>query len=102
MLADHTIVRFVDEAGSAMDSVYASSQRTGSQRTGETEIITKWAPFYVLQIARWLAFLIDDLAHKGAYACRIQALLGIEEHFAIFMNEDSYLKSRRRWSTYTH
>jgi hypothetical protein len=95
MLADHTVVRFSDEAGSLMDTVYAASQRTG-----ETEVATKWAPLYVLQLARWLSFLIDDLAQKGAYVYRIGALLGLEEHFAIFMNEDVYLKSRRTWSTY--
>jgi len=76
-------------------TVYAASQRTG-----ETEVATKWAPLYVLQLARWLSFLIDDLAQKGAYVYRIGALLGLEEHFAIFMNEDVYLKSRRTWSTY--
>ena len=88
-------VRFVGEAGNVMESVYAASQRAG-----ETEIITKWVPLYVLQLARWLTFLIDDLAQKGAYVCRIGALLGVGEHFAIFMNEDSYLKGRRTWSTY--
>jgi hypothetical protein len=95
MFADNAVVTFVDEAGGLMKSVYAASQRTG-----ETEIATKWAPFYVLQLARWLTFLIDDLAQKGAYIHRIGALLGLEEHFGIFMNEDAYLKSRRTWSTY--
>jgi hypothetical protein len=94
MLAD-AVVRFTDEAGTSMDTVYAASQCTG-----ETEVATKWAPFYTLQLARWLTFLIDGLAQKGAYVCRIGALLGLEEHFAIFMNEDVYLKSRRTWSTY--
>ena len=95
MFADNAAVTFVDEAGSLINSVYA-----GSQRTGETEVATKWAPLYVLQLARWLTFLIYDLAQKGAYVCRIEQLLGLEEHFAIFMNEDAYLKSRRTWSTY--
>jgi hypothetical protein len=95
MLADNTVVSFTHEAVSLIDSVY-----TASQRTGETEVVTKWAPLYVLQLARWLTFLIDDLAQKGAYVYRIGALLGLEEHFAIFMNEDVYLKSRRTWSTY--
>jgi hypothetical protein len=95
MLADNTVARYTNESGRAIDTVYGASQRTG-----ETEVVTKWAPFYVLQLARWLTFLIDELAQKGAYTYRIQALLGIEEHFSVFFNEDSYLKSRRTWSTY--
>jgi len=77
MFADHATVGFVGEAGKVLESVYAASQRTG-----ETEVITKWVPLYVLHLARWLTFLIDDLAQKGAYVCRIGALLGVGEHFA--------------------
>ena len=95
MLEDHTMVRFTDEAGGSMDTVYAASRRTG-----ETDVARKWAPLYVLQLARWLAFLISDLSHEGAYRHRIEALLGLNEHFAIFINHDAYLKSRRTWSIY--
>jgi hypothetical protein len=95
MLADNTVVQHVNEAGSLIDTVYGASQHTG-----ETEVVTKWAPLYVLQLARWLTFLIDELAQKGAYTYRIGAVLGIEEHFSVFFNEDRYLKSRRTWSTY--
>jgi hypothetical protein len=95
MFVDNAVVSFTNEAGSSIGSVYAASRRTG-----ETEVVTKWAPLYVLQLARWLTFLIDELAQKGAYTCRIGALLGMEEHFSIFMNEDVYLQSRRTWSTY--
>jgi hypothetical protein len=49
MLEDHATIRFINEAGGIMNSVYAASLRTG-----ETEIANKWAPLYVLQLARWL------------------------------------------------
>ena len=95
MLGDRTSVHFTDEAGRTMNTVYAASHRTG-----ESDIARKWAPLYVLQLARWLTFILDDLSHEGAYRQRIQALLGLDEHFAIFKNDDQYLKGRRTWSIY--
>jgi hypothetical protein len=73
-IEDHSLVGFTDEAGGSIDSVYAASQRTG-----ETDVARKCVPFYVLEIARWLAFLISDLSREGAYYHRIKALLGLEQ-----------------------
>jgi hypothetical protein len=67
---------------------------------GETDIARKWAPLYVLQLARWVAFILADLSQDGAYRRRIEVLLGLEEHFIKFKNDDRYLKSRRTWSIY--
>ena len=82
-----------DEAGAALNTVYALSYHTG-----ETKIVRRWAPVYVLQIARWLAFTLYDLSHAGAYEHRIGALVGLHEHFVAFMNDDRVLKSRRVWT----
>jgi hypothetical protein len=95
MLKDKAFVHFTDEAEGTMDTVYAASRRTG-----ETEVARKWAPFYILQLARWLSYLLSDLSKEGAYSHRIEALLGLDEHFVIFRNDDSLLKSRKSWSIY--
>jgi hypothetical protein len=95
LLGNHASVRMTDESGGALNTMYAASRRTG-----ETDIARKWAPLYVLQLARWLTFILDDLSHDGAYRRRIEALLGLDEHFAIFKNADRDLKSRRTWSIY--
>jgi hypothetical protein len=65
-----------------------------------TRIVQKFGPFYALQIVRWLAFLISDLADIGAYKERITPLFGLGEPFKFFRLEDSYLRQRRRWSIY--
>jgi hypothetical protein len=90
-----SFVNMTDEAGGHMDTMYAASRRTG-----ETDIARKWAPLYVLQLARWLSFLIDSLSHEGAYQRRIEALLGLDEYFVLFKDDDRYLKGRRTWSIY--
>ncbi len=41
---------------------------------------------------------MDDLSCIGAYEMRIEALLGLGEYFAMFLNDDAFLKSRRTWS----
>jgi hypothetical protein len=92
---DHMFVHYTDEGGSTMDTVFEASKRTG-----ETAVARRWAPVYVLQLARWLSYLIADLSYEGAYKHRIEALLGLDEHFVIFRNEDKFLKSRRTWSIY--
>jgi antitoxin component of RelBE/YafQ-DinJ toxin-antitoxin module len=43
---------------------------------------------------------IKNEAAAALKAMGLTVLLGLEEHFAIFMNEDVYLKRRRTWSTY--
>lgn len=95
MLSEHALVRFTDESGNIMNTVYSASRRSG-----ETDIARKWIPLYILQLARWLTLMLDHLSHEGAYGHQIDALLGLDEHFAIFANEDAYFKSRRTWSIY--
>jgi hypothetical protein len=66
---------------------------------GATRIVQKFGRFYTLQIVRWLAFLISDLARIGAHQ-RITPLFGLGEPFKFFRLDDSYLRRRRRWSIY--
>lgn len=92
---DHSMVVHTDEAGNSMNTVFAAVHRMG-----ETDIARKWVPLYVLQLARWMALLIADLSHEGGYQRRIEALFGLDEHFALFRHNDRFLKSRKTWSIY--
>lgn len=95
LLSDRALVHYTDEAGNTLNTVFAATHRTG-----ETDVARKWVPLYVLQLTRWMAYLLYDLSHVGAYEKSIDALRGLDEHFAIFRNEDHLLKGRRTWSIY--
>ena len=69
-------------------------------RAGATRIVQKYGRLYVMQLIRWLSMIIWELSHKGAYELRIEALLGLDEPFRIFCNEDRYLIGRKTWSIY--
>ncbi|WP_319577337.1 hypothetical protein [uncultured Desulfobacter sp.] len=65
-----------------------------------TTVVQKYGRLYTMQIIRWLASMLYELSHQGAYELRIQALLGLHEPFTIFLNDDLYLRSRKTWSIY--
>ncbi|MBU4230986.1 MAG: hypothetical protein L6277_16360 [Desulfobacterales bacterium] len=95
LLGGITIVMHHDEQEKKIDNLEAKMIQTGA-----TRIVQKYGRLYTLQIVRWLAFLITDLSHIGAYQHRIEPLLGLDEYFGIFMNNDAYLKDRKTWSIY--
>lgn len=65
-----------------------------------TRVVQQYGRMYVLQIIRWISSIVFELSHTGAYERGIEALLGLHEPFAIFRNEDAYLRRRKRWSIY--
>lgn len=65
-----------------------------------TAVVQKYGRLHTLQIVRWLASILYELAHHGAYEKRIEALLGLNEPFILFYNEDELLRRRKRWSIY--
>jgi hypothetical protein len=69
-------------------------------RTGQTAVVQKYGRLYTLQIVRWLASILEALSFSGAYRQRIEPLLGLEEPFRIFGNDDHYLRDRKTWSIY--
>lgn len=71
------------------------------KRGSVTRIVQKYGRLYTMQIIRWLASIIFELSHLGAYEKRIQALLGLHEPFMIFMNKDNYFRDRKTWSIYS-
>lgn len=69
-------------------------------RTGQTAVVQKYGRLHTLQIVRWLASILWELSYAGAYQHRIEPLLGLEEPFKIFHNDDRYLRDRKTWSIY--
>lgn len=70
------------------------------QRAMATRVVQKYGRLYTLQIIRWLAFLISDLARKACHGHNFESFFGLDELFTIFMNEDSYLVKRKTLSLY--
>jgi hypothetical protein len=95
IMGDNSFILHSTEAGEPIRDI-----RTFFARSQVTRVLQKYGRLYTLQIVRWLASIIFDLSHRGAYEQRIQALLGLHEPFTIFMNEDKYLRDRRAWSIY--
>jgi hypothetical protein len=69
-------------------------------RAGLTSVVQKYGRLYTLQIIRWLASILFELSHLGAYERRIEPLLGLHEPFTMFLNDDLYLKNRKTWSIF--
>ncbi len=70
-------------------------------KRGRANIVAqKYTRLYVLQIVRWLASIIYELSHEGAYTHQISPLLGCNEPFTIFYNDDRDLKKWKKWSIY--
>lgn len=67
-------------------------------RAGATNTTQKYGRLYTLQIVRWLGSILFELSHRGAYELRIKPLLGMQEPFTMFLNEDRYLRDRRSWA----
>jgi hypothetical protein len=68
-------------------------------RAAATRVMRKYGRLYTLQIVRWLAYLISDLARIGAP--RVPGLFGLEELFMMFrIPDDRYFRDRTLWSLY--
>lgn len=66
-------------------------------RSAEAEIAQKYGRLHVLRLVRWMSDILRGVTYSGAYAKRISALFGHEEHFATFRVDDEFLKKRKSW-----
>lgn len=95
LLRERSVVAHSNEAGDPIRDI-----RALHCRGRETAVVQKKSQLYALQIVRWLSSIIHELSCHGAYEKRIQALFGMHEPFVVFMNDDSFLRKRKRWSIY--
>ena len=83
------------EAGQPIRSLHAMMQQAQS-----AAVVQRHGRLYVMQLVRWLATIISELAREGAYQHGIQAFLALPEPFTMFQNDDAYLRGRKTWSFY--
>ena len=95
MLGDNSVVLHSTEAGEPINDIH-----TFFSHGRATRVVQKYGRFYTLQIVRWLSSIMFELSHLGAYEKRIEALLGFNEPFGMFLNGDKYLRGRKAWSAY--
>lgn len=95
MLRANVTIRHHSESGESINDI-----TTLVQRAGATRVVQKYGRLYVLQIVRWLSYIISHLAHEGAYTHRIEPLLGVDEPFKLFLNDDRYFQARKTWAIY--
>ena len=87
-------VSHTSETGDHLGSVYEASVQTGL-----IEFANPYARMYVLQIARFYCHVMSALTY-AAYEAGMDFIPHLSEFFAIYNNEDSYLRDRKTWSIY--
>lgn len=65
-----------------------------------TRVVQRHGRRYTLQIIRWLASLITDLADLAVDTRRLDAFFGLKEAFEIFLTDEKYLINRKVLSIY--
>lgn len=83
------------EAGQPIRTVAAMTQH--AQPTG---VVQRHGRLYVMQIIRWLATILGEVARQGTGHPRIEAFQALPEPFMMFQNDDAYLRGRKTWSIY--
>lgn len=94
LLGDFALVRFHSETGDPVTGVYE-----GSRRTALAEFARRWERMYVLQFGRFLGKVLSDLGYR-AHLANLEDIPYLAEFFAIFNNNDAFLRRRKTWSIY--
>jgi hypothetical protein len=91
MLEPHSTVLHFGEDGGLITDMEESSFRTGLQ-----EAVAPFRQLYVMQVIRFWVELLWSLQHS-AMNDGSNDIPGFGEIFALFFNDDSYIKTRRAW-----
>jgi hypothetical protein len=92
LFGDRALVRFHAETGELIGTAYDASRRTG-----EAAFARRWERMYVLQIARFIGALLSNLGF-AAQSHGLEDVPYLSDFFAIFQNDDAYLRGRSTWS----
>jgi hypothetical protein len=93
MTGSFTLVRHHSETGAPISTVY-----DGALRTAIVDTFRPYERMYVLQIARFISSVLTELGYAAQ-----RDHLGVPylpDFFFLFRQADSYLRSRKTWSTY--
>jgi len=88
LLGPISVVRFRDEYGEELNDMEKSSFKTGV-----SEAVSGFRQLYVLHIIRYWVDVLRNLQYE-AYSTRLE-VPHFTEIFAIFINDDSYLRTRK-------
>ena len=94
LFSGYAMVRHQSETGEPLESMYDASRRTGM-----TKYVTPYVRLYVMQILRFVARVVSELGY-ASYKEQLEDIPHLPEPFAIFDNEDRYIKKRKSWSIY--
>ena len=92
LMSPVSAVLHINETGKVMQDVLSSSIRTG-----QTDLVQRYARYHALTIVRWLAGIFSDLARSACAAHKIDAFFGVWEYFQTYTVDDGVLKSRKVW-----
>jgi hypothetical protein len=93
MLENISIVEHQDENGAGLNTIFESSAMTGKYMA-----IRGWRQFYVSVICRYWVEILRELEYK-ARAVKTESIPFMGYMFAIFYNDNRYLKSRKRFDS---
>lgn len=94
LLEGSAMVSYHSERGEELNTVYEASLQTGV-----TDYAKPYTRMYVLQIARFLGRLLSELGYTS-YNYPLDTIPHFADFFAIFNNDDNYLRKRKTWSIY--
>ena len=63
-------------------------------------MVQRYGRMYTLQIVRWLVEGLCDMLRAVPQGKAANALMGLNEPFVLFRNDDAYFRSRKTWSIY--
>jgi hypothetical protein len=95
MFADRATVIHHTEKEEPIDSVTKLWLRAGASR-----VVQRYGRMYTLQIVRWLVEGLCDMLRAVPQGKAADALMGLNEPFVLFRNDDAYFRSRKTWSIY--
>jgi hypothetical protein len=93
MMGPVSMIRHIAEDGTVLDTV-----ESASLRTGENKITQKYGTFYCAKVVRFAYMILYDLEHEAQNA-GLDDVPALHEFFFPFLNEDTYLKSRKTFPT---
>jgi hypothetical protein len=92
LLSGIAVVRHTTETRDHLSDI-----EIASRRTGQTELVQKWARYHSLTIVRWLSDVYRELAEHAVYKQNYDAFFGSWEFFDTYRVDQEFLKSRKIW-----
>jgi len=91
-MGPYVIVRSHAETGESIETLHDAMLQSAA-----VAFARPWERMYVLQIARFIGTVMSSLGY-AAQGKRLEDVPYLSEFFAIFNNQDTYLRKRKVWS----